>query len=83
VIVHGHRALGIEIANLYLSDGANHGSEQVQRCRRDPVLRLAQDEYLAAGGKKIELTFMFDPSHPISNTKPLATAFVSAVLILD
>ena len=74
VIVHGHRTLGIEIANLYLSDGANHGSEQVQRRIRDTVLRLAQDEYLAAGGKKIELTFLFDPSHPISNTKPLATA---------
>jgi hypothetical protein len=78
VIVRGHKTLGIEIASLYLADGANHESEQVQRRRRDAVLRAAQTKYLAAGGRKIELTFSFDPSHPISNTGALSTALARA-----
>jgi hypothetical protein len=72
VIVRSHRTIGIEIARLYLADGANSGSEQRQRRIRDEVLRKAQVEYLATGGKKIELTFSFDPSHPISNRMALS-----------
>jgi hypothetical protein len=83
VIVHGHRTLGIEIANLYLLDGADHGSEQVQRNIRETVLKLAQAEYLDNGGKNIELTFSFDPSHPISNPKALATVLARAAASID
>src|SRR3989442_1157344 len=83
VIVHGHRTLGIEIANLYLADGANHGSEQVQRQIRNTALRLAQIQYLEAGGKKIELTFSFDPTRPISDPKVLARTLASLAASIE
>lgn len=65
VVIHGEHQLGIEITNLYLTDGSNPGSEQVQRERRETVLHKAQTRHFRAGHKKIELTVAFDSLHPI------------------
>lgn len=74
VIIHGERKLGIEIANLYLTDGADHSSEQVQRQRREAVVREAQKLHALAGGRNIELTVSFNPDRPIAEVKDLANA---------
>ncbi len=69
VVIHGERKLGIEIANLYLTDGVDPNSEQVQRKRREAVVRDAQKRHSLAGGKKIELTVSFDLSRKITDTR--------------
>lgn len=74
VVIHGERKLGIEIANLYLTDGADHSSEQVQRQRREAVVREAQKLHALAGGRNIELTVSFNPDRPIAEVKDLANA---------
>jgi hypothetical protein len=83
VIVHGARKLGIEIANLYLVDGGDPSSEQAQRHVREGVLQEAQAQYLAAGGRKIELTISFDPTHPIMGAKALASALATAAKSIE
>lgn len=85
VLILGHRTLGIEIVNFYLSHATNLGSEQTQRPVRDLVVKEAQAEYLASGGKKSELTFSFDPSHPISisDWKALATALARVAVTIE
>ena len=55
VIVCGAQTIGIEIANLYLSNGADPASEQVQCARRLQVLKRAQALHRDSGGKHIEL----------------------------
>ena len=77
VVIHGERTLGIEIANLYLTDGADPNSEQVQRKRREAVVRDAQKCHSLAGGKKIELTVSFDPARPITNTQEVADSLAT------
>lgn len=72
VVIHGERKLGIEIANLYLTDGVDPNSEQVQRKRREAAVRDAQKRHSLAGGRKIELTVSFDPARPITNTQEVA-----------
>lgn len=72
VVIHGEKTLGIEIANLYLADGADPNSEQVQRKRREAVVGEAQKRHSLDGGKKIELTISFDPARPITNTQEVA-----------
>ena len=83
VIIHGTRKLGVEIANLYLVDGSDPSSEQAQRRFREMVLQQAQAQYLAAGGKKIELTISFDPAHPITNAKTVALALAVAAASIE
>lgn len=77
VVIHGERELGIEIANLYLADGANSSSEQVQHKRREVVVREAQKRHSLAGGKKIELTMSFDAKHPIDDVHAVAAALAT------
>jgi hypothetical protein len=72
VIVRGSQTLGIEIANLYLADGANDESEQVQRNRRRQLLERSQALHLASGGKHIELSVAFNPKYPILELEPMA-----------
>jgi hypothetical protein len=72
VIVHGEPRLGIEIANLYIADGSDLASEQVQRRRREQVMARAQLLHLASGGRRIELSAAFNPSLPIREIEPLA-----------
>jgi hypothetical protein len=77
VVIHGERVLGIEIANLYLTDGGDPRSEQVQRKRRETVVRKAQTQHSRAGGKRIELTVSFDPARPITDVKSVASSLAA------
>jgi len=83
IIIHGVRRVGVEIANLYLVDGADPSSEQAQRRFREDVLKQAQALFLTAGGKKIELTITFDPTHPISDTKVVASTLAVAAASIE
>ncbi|MGF6238278.1 hypothetical protein P3T42_000003 [Paraburkholderia sp. GAS38] len=74
VIIDGPRKIGIEITDLYLADGDNPDSEQVQRRHRDAVLQRAQSLHREAGGRSIELHFAFDFKKPIRKVEPLAKA---------
>jgi hypothetical protein len=77
VVIHGERKLGIEIANLYLTDGADPSSEQVQRKRREAVVRQAQTHHSLPGGKKIELTVSFDSVRPITDVQAVARSLAA------
>jgi hypothetical protein len=83
VIIRGKRCVGVELANLYLADGHDPSSEQTQRHFREHVLKRAQALYVAAGGKAIELTVSFDPTHPIRDKKSVASALAAAAKSID
>lgn len=89
VMIHGQIVYGIEITNLYLTDGEKYkdgSSEQAQRSIRDDVLKKAQDQHFANGGQKIVLIVSFDPLHPIINKKRakiLATALAEVAKIVE
>jgi hypothetical protein len=72
VIVRGAQTIGIEIANLYITCGANSTSEQVQRARRVQTLERAQSLRRASGGRRIELSVDFHPEHPIQENEIVA-----------
>lgn len=72
VIIRGPQTIGIEMANLYLVPGSEFRSEQIQRQWRLQVLKLAQKVYLKRGGRQIELSVDFNPSHPIQDIESLA-----------
>lgn len=74
VVIDGTRKIGIEITDLYLADGSDPGSEQVQQRHRDAVLQRAQTLHREAGGRAIELHFAFDFEKPIRKIEPLAKA---------
>ena len=74
VIVDGPRRVGIEITNLYLEGGNQPESEQVQRRRRNLVLKRAQELFVGAGGPNTELSVGFNPSCPIMEIEPVAVA---------
>lgn len=83
VVIYGEQVLGIEVANLYLADGADPSSEQVQRKRREVVLRTAQTQRADAGGKKIELTVSFDPACPIIDAKATANSLAGVARSIE
>lgn len=72
VVIAGARRIGIEITNLYVEDGANPGSEQVQHRHRKAVVSLAQEVYENAGGMNIELSLGFNEDHPIRDARKVA-----------
>jgi hypothetical protein len=72
VIIDGPRKIGIEIARLYLGNGKDPHSEQVQRRRRDIVVREAQAQYLRSGNENVAITVSFDPNYPIDDTTVVA-----------
>lgn len=74
VIIDGPRRIGVEITDLYLADGDDPDSEQVQRRHRDAVIQRAQILHREAGGRSIELHFAFDFEKPIRKIEPLAEA---------
>jgi len=83
VILHGERRIGVEIANLYLVDGHDSASEQIQRNFRKEVLKKAQARYVADGGKSIELSVTFDATHPILDKSAVAAKLTSAAHSID
>ena len=56
VILNGTQKLGIEITNLYVTDGSCPASEQVQRVRRKAVVSKAQQLYEQATGNNFPLS---------------------------
>ncbi|QVW21411.1 hypothetical protein KJF94_15970 [Pseudomonas hormoni] len=59
------RILGIEIANLYNSDGDGQDSEQKQRVNRLKVIASAEKIYQERGGRSIQLFIGFCQKNPI------------------
>jgi hypothetical protein len=80
VIIKGAQTIGIEIANLYISDGADPASEQVQRGRRENVRKRAQLIHQENGGRSIELSIDFEPNEPILQIEPVAQAIASLAM---
>ncbi len=72
VRIIGQKTVGIELARLYLIDGKNPVSEQVQRQRREDVLLRAQELYRRKGLPMIELNVDFDPCDPIEDVDEMA-----------
>lgn len=72
VIIQGQQSLGVEITNLYIDPGTDPASEQIQRVWRKQAIQRAQTLFIERGGRKIELSFDFEPSHPIEEIEPLA-----------
>lgn len=84
VVIEGTHRVGFEIASLYLERGANPASEQVQRPRREDVLKRAQAAHVAAGRKNFELHVAFAAGHPITDVKSVSAALVRvAARIVD
>src|SRR5450830_163932 len=83
VIVRGTQTIGIEIANLYLSSGADPASEQVQRARRLQVIVRAQALHRASGGRHVELSVGFNPEYPIQELEPVALALAAIATQVD
>ncbi len=77
VILRSSQTIGVEIANLYLTSGADDTSEQVQRARRLQILERAQALHRASGGKRIELSVGFNPEYPIQELEPVALALAT------
>ena len=83
VIACGAQTIGIEIANLYLSNGADPASEQVQCARRLKVLKQAQALHRGSDGIQIELSVGFNPKYPIHELKPVAQALAAIARKLE
>lgn len=66
IIICGTKKVGVEITRFFVKSGQVLSSEQRQRCLRSHVVSDAHRRYLASGGRKIELTFEFDSTHPIA-----------------
>lgn len=67
VRLKGDKYIGVEMARLYVKDGTDPSSEQVQTSRRDQVLSLAREIRSQEGGRSIELFVDFDPAKPITD----------------
>jgi len=83
VIIRGDTVIGIEIASLYITSGADPASEQVQRTRRRQTLVRAQKLHSAAGGRCIELSVDFQPNQPILEVDPIARALADLAKRID
>lgn len=78
--VFGEDQLGIEVTNIYLKDGKDRASEQVQSKLRADVIRQAEALYLSGGHPRYEFWFDFDPHVPICNSKELSKRVFKCVL---
>lgn len=76
VILEGERKIGIEITNLYLEEGGDPQSPQVQRKRREQVVSEAQQIYQKGDGKKFRMYLVFSESNPIWDKKKVIKGIV-------
>jgi len=83
VIIHDTKKIGIEIANLYLADGADATSEQVQRKRREKVIKLAEVDYKSKRNLNYEFNISFNPIAPIINAKYVANNLVNFIISIE
>jgi len=72
VILRGTKSVGIEITRLYLEDGTDLQSEQVQRQRRSDAFNRARDLHLTSCGTVGDLTLVFNSAVPIWDVAGLA-----------
>jgi hypothetical protein len=72
IMITGPRVIGIEITNLYLVDGSDPSSEQVQERRRREAVSRGQEIYEDAGGSNFQLSFSFNKRHPIQDVEAVA-----------
>ena len=83
VIVRGTKNIGIEIANLYLIDGAVEASEQAQRKRREKVIKLAEADYKLKSNLNHEFYISFNSMVPIIDIKSTAVRLVDFVISIE
>ena len=83
VIIRGTKNIGIEIANLYLVDGAAEASEQVQRKRRENVIKLAEADYKLKSNLCYEFHISFDSKIPIIDVESIATKLVNFIISIE
>ncbi len=83
VIICGAINIGIEIANLYLADGADEASEQVQRQRREKVIKLAEADYKLKCSMNYEFHISFNSKIPIVDANITATKLVSFIISME
>lgn len=83
IILGKEQTVGIEIANLYLLDGSDEASEQVQRKRREKVIRLAEADYKSKCNLNYEFNISFNPIAPIINAKYVATKLVNFIISIE
>lgn len=83
VIIRGNSVIGIEIAQLFITSGADPTSEQVQRIRRLQTLERAQELHATAGGRRIELSVDFQPNQPILEVEFVARALADLAIGIE
>jgi hypothetical protein len=83
VIVSGDHTLGVEITSLYIKDGSDCTSEQVQSVRRLEALCKAQVRHREKSGRQIELSVEFDPLHPIFDTESTVSKLVELAFEIE
>jgi hypothetical protein len=83
VIIRGAENIGIEIANLYLADDADYASEQVQRKRREKVIKLAETDYKLKTNRKYEFNISYSENSPIIDAKATATKLVHFIISIE
>ncbi|WP_428718710.1 hypothetical protein [Undibacterium curvum] len=80
IVVKGANKIGIEIANIYLKDGKDLSSEQIQSKLRFNVIQQAKSLYLTGMHPSYAFFFDFDPNVPITNTEELSKRVYQRVL---
>ena len=80
VIILSTKKIGIEIANLYLVNGAVEASEQVQRKRRETVIKLAEADYKLKSNLNHEFYISFNSMVPLIDIKSTAVRLVDFII---
>ena len=83
VIIRSTKTIGIEIANLYLVDGAVEASEQVQHKRRESVIKLAEADYKLKSNLNHEFHISFNPMVPLIDIKSTAVRLVDFIISIE
>lgn len=83
VVLTGDRKIGIEVTNFFREDGKDPSCEQAQVPLRETVVLDAQKSYLRGGGRRIELSFSFDPARPIGSQAALVRRIVRFATKID
>ncbi len=78
VILRGEeRTIGIEMTNLYVTDGNISRSEQVQASLRERVIAAAQRQYGASGSLQVEISLGFNAQTAITSVNATARKIAS------
>ena len=83
VIIISSKKIGIEIANLYLVDGAVEASEQVQRKRRESVIKLAEADYKLKSNLNHEFHISFNSKIPVIDVELTATKLINFITSIE